>query len=90
MDIRLMFWVEGELISKFLCPIIPQVGQVWDVPKGEHKLREVGQGREVVKVLLVEIHPYPSIIDVSIKAEYTTRFEPFRDLVKLSPGGFEK
>lgn len=90
MDIRLMFWVEGELVSKFLCEIVPQVGQIWSIPRGDHNLGNISAGHATVKVLLVEIHPGVDQIDIDIRAEYTEPFKPFEDRVRLSPGGFEK
>ncbi len=82
MDIRLIFWVEGELVSKFLSPVIPQVGQVWHVPRGDHKLGERASGGATVKVLLVEITPYAHQFDINIRGEYTEPFKPYLDQVR--------
>src|SRR5262245_14546436 len=76
MDIRLMFWVKRELVSKFLCELVPQIGETWTVTKGVHQRQERKDGVVKVKVLAVEVTPYPDQIDIDVEAEYAKTNKP--------------
>lgn len=62
---RLMFWADNNLVSKFSIDIVPHVGEIWHVPKGEHKYAHE-QGVLTVEILRVVISPYTWHIDIDI------------------------
>ena len=88
----LMFWIDGELISKFVCQIMPQPGQLWSVPLGSDNLDASKEGRTTIKVLIVEISPRLGFIEVNVKAEYSPSLANLTDEPKGSspkPSGLE-
>lgn len=78
-DQRLMFWVDGQLLSKFLFEIVPQPGQIWNVPLGSDNLDTSKDGRATVKVLMVEISASSDLIDINVKAEYSSPISTLPD-----------
>lgn len=62
---RLMFWADDNLISKFSIDIVPRVGEIWHVPRGDHKYKHE-QGILRVEILRVVISPYTWHIDIDI------------------------
>lgn len=70
----LTFWVDEHLVSKFTSTIVPQSGQVWHVPMGEHKLEDAAVEQASLRVIDVEISPISDEgADIDVFCEYVVK-----------------